>query len=78
MLTPFLFAILNLLFMFYFIQIRQNMRTVQNPVNIDALTYQYIYIYIYVLLLILKSNREKNIYTIYYPKHKLAGDADPI
>jgi hypothetical protein len=45
MLTPFLFSILNLLFMFYFIQKRQNMRTVQILVNIDALSYQYLYMY---------------------------------
>ena len=45
MLTPFFFSILNLLFMFYFIQIRQNMRTVQIPGNIDALSYQYLYMY---------------------------------
>jgi hypothetical protein len=35
-------------------------------------------IFVYVLSLIPKSKREENIYTIYYPKHKLAGDADPI
>jgi hypothetical protein len=34
--------------------------------------------FIYVLLLISKSKREKKLYTIYYPKHKLPGDADPI